>query len=187
MRYSLAEINLANYQNPYDAYTEGSVYTDNPLNLVAALYERAIDATQQAVRAIESRDIPSRTKAINKAYEILTELLVSLNHEKGGEVSQNLQRLYGYMQRQLIHGHAKQLAEPIAEVSSLLTTLLEGWRGAARSVTAQSSSSNATDSMKQPTQPAGATSTSVDSGYGGGYMSGYLDDPTARSDRAYSF
>jgi flagellin-specific chaperone FliS len=79
---------------------------------------------------LSARDILGRSKAINKAMAILTELLVSLDHEQGGEISQNLKRLYSYMQVQLLAAHARQVAEPIVEVSALLTTLLEGWRGA---------------------------------------------------------
>jgi flagellar protein FliS len=116
--------------NPYQAYTDGSIFSDNPLNLVVALYQGAIDATQQAESALRTGDILARSKAINKAISILTELLVSLDHKRGGEISQNLKRLYSYMQVRLLTAHARQEAEPIAEVAALLTTLLEGWRGA---------------------------------------------------------
>ncbi len=116
-------------QNPYQAYTDGSIFSDDPLNLVVALYQGALDATQQAELAVQAKDIPSRTKAINKAISILTELLVSLDIERGGEIAQNLRQLYVYMQKQLIDAHIRQVGEPIAEVSKLLTTLLEGWRG----------------------------------------------------------
>ena len=66
-----------------------------------------------------------RGRAINKANAIITELLISLDDERGGEISKNLKRLYCYMQTQLSKAHVKQLAEPIVEVAALLTTLLE--------------------------------------------------------------
>jgi flagellar protein FliS len=116
--------------NPYQAYTDGSIFSDNPLNLVVALYEGAITATRQAEAALQARDIWGRSKAINKAIAILTELLVSLDHERGGEISQNLKKLYDYMQVRLLEAHARQKAEPIVEVAGLLSTLLDGWRQA---------------------------------------------------------
>jgi flagellar protein FliS len=98
---------------------------------VVALYQGALDATHQAERAVRAGDIMGRGRAINKASAILSELLGSLDYERGGDISYNLKRLYSYMQVQLLTAHSRQLAEPIVEVSSLLATLLEGWRVAA--------------------------------------------------------
>ena len=122
---------MATDQNPYQAYTDGVVFSDNPLNLVVALYQGALDAIQQAKLALRSGDIMGRGKAINKANAILSELLASLDHERGGDISYNLKRLYSYMQVQLVSAHASQSAGPMVNVSCLLTTLLEGWRVAA--------------------------------------------------------
>jgi flagellar protein FliS len=102
--------------NLYQAYTEGRVFSENPLNLVVALYQGALDSARQAERCLASGDITGRSKAVNKALGIITELLVSLDHARGGEISQNLKRLYSYMQVRLLDAHAKQQAEPIVEV-----------------------------------------------------------------------
>lgn len=167
-------------QNPYQAYTDGSIFSDNPLNLVVALYQGALDATQQAELAVHAKDIPGRTKAINKAISILTELLVSLDVERGGEIGKNLRELYGYMQKQLITAHIRQVAEPITEVSKLLTTLLEGWRGVQTSATAE------------PPAPAyemaHVQNDSSDAYANGPIYGGYLEEGLAASARsAYSF
>jgi flagellar protein FliS len=108
---------------------------------VVALYHGAIDSVRQAERCIGSGDIVGRSKAVNKALGIITELLISLDHAKGGEISRNLKRLYSYMQVQLLDGHAKQKAEPISEVAQLLSVLLEGWEATSY----QQSSSEATN------------------------------------------
>ena len=173
---------MGNDQNPYQAYTDGSIYSENPLNLVVALYEGALEATQQAAHALSARDIPARTKAINKAIAILTELLVSLDHEKGGEISKNLAKLYNYMQVQLCAAHARQKPEPITEVSKLLATLLEGWRGAVvaqTSVPERAAVSFEVPLVKQHAAPAAYASAAV---YGG-----YMEDASALAGTAYSF
>jgi flagellar secretion chaperone FliS len=120
---------LSDY-NPYQAYEEGSVASQHPMRLVVALYEGALEAARAAARCVESGDILGRSKAVNKALRILTELLVSLDYEKGGEISLSLKRLYGYMQTRLIEAHARQAAGPLREVETLLGTLMVGWRGA---------------------------------------------------------
>lgn len=167
--------------NPYQAYTEGSIFSDSPLNLVVALYEGAIDATSQAESALRSGNIMGRSRAINKAISILTELLVSLDHERGGEISQNLERLYSYMQARLLAAHAHQAAEPIAEVSKLLATLLEGWRGARM---AQSSIAELAPAIA----PAAAESHSSVAYASASQYGGYQEDGFASfSNGAYSF
>jgi flagellar protein FliS len=117
---------LSDY-NPYQAYVEGSVSSQRPVRLVVALYEGALEATRNAARCLERGDIWGRSKAVNKTLAILTELLVSLDYEKGGEISLSLKRLYSYMQTRLLEAHARQAAEPVREVEKLLETLAQGW------------------------------------------------------------
>lgn len=144
--------------NPYQAYTEGSVLNTNPVRLVVLLYEGARDATQRAALCLEQRDIWGRGKAINKAIAILSELLLSLNDEKGGEISRNLRGLYLYMQKRLIEAHARQIAGPLTEVTKLLDTLLEGWRYAAGKQGAEQQSEPRPGRHRQhSTEQAGAT------------------------------
>jgi flagellar protein FliS len=174
-------MNVALDHNPYQAYTDGSVLSDNPLNLVVALYEGALDATRQAELAIQTRDILGRTKAINKAISILSELLASLDLERGGEIGRNLKRLYSYMQVRLLNAHARQVAEPIAEVSSLLATLLEGWRGAGKEPSAGTDRFPQVEQLDK--QMAASPAHSAAPFYGG-----YLEESTARGvGSAYSF
>src|SRR3954451_16571411 len=109
-------------------YAQSSLLEASPLQLVIALYEGAISATEQAKGALVSGDDFARSRSITKAVSVLAELMCSLDHEKGGEVSANLKRLYSYMQQRLLLAHATKSAEPMNEVVGLLTTLLESWR-----------------------------------------------------------
>jgi len=59
---------------------------------------------------------------------IVTELSLSLNHPAGGDVSKNLDELYGYSQKLLIQANAEQSDPPLAEVERLLSTLMEAWQ-----------------------------------------------------------
>ena len=115
------------YDELYKAYTDNNVLMASPMQLVVALYRGAIEAVEQARHALATEDIMGRSKFVCKAVDILGELLGSLDHEKGGEVSQRLASLYCYMQRRILEGHTRQADAPLAEVCSLLATLLEGW------------------------------------------------------------
>lgn len=115
-------------ENPYAAYAESSMVGANPLQLVTRSYEGAIKAVQQAQECLASGDIMGRSKAITKAVSILTELMISLDHKRGGEISANLKRLYSYMQQRLLLAHTQKKVEPLIEVVGLLSNLLEAWK-----------------------------------------------------------
>lgn len=119
-----------NDQSFYTMYAQSSLLEASPLQLVIALYEGAVDATEQAKAALASGEDMVRSRSITKAVSILAELMCSLDHEKGGEISANLKRLYSYMQQRLLLAHATKNAEPMNEVVRLLSTMLESWRQA---------------------------------------------------------
>jgi flagellar secretion chaperone FliS len=125
----------------------------SPLQLVTRSYEGAIGAVQQARQCFASGDIMGRSKAITKAVSILTELMISLDHKKGGEISTNLKRLYSYMQQRLLMAHAQKQIEPLVEVIGLLSSLLEAWKTAEQKSAAevQSSESQALVVANAPT------------------------------------
>src|SRR5947199_2941440 len=111
-------------------YEQSSLLEASPLQLVIALYDGAVSATEQAKAALASGEDMLRSRSITKAVSILAELMCSLDVEKGGEISANLKRLYSYMQQRLLLAHATKSAEPMNEVLGLLSTLLESWRQA---------------------------------------------------------
>jgi flagellar secretion chaperone FliS len=111
----------------YQTYINNGVVGSSPVQLVVAMYEKAIACTQQARSCLESGDVWGRAKAISRAVSILTELIASLDPEVGGELGPNLDRLYHYMQRRLQEAHIKKSAEPLTEVEGLLKNLLTAW------------------------------------------------------------
>ncbi|HZT39353.1 MAG TPA: flagellar export chaperone FliS [Bryobacteraceae bacterium] len=108
-------------------YLESEVMTASPVGLIRLLYRGAVDAVRAARACLKSGDITERSAQITKAGRILTELAVSLDHAKGGEISRGLAELYDYMQRRLNEANFHQTEPPLAEVEGLLTTLLEAW------------------------------------------------------------
>jgi flagellar protein FliS len=112
----------------YNQYLESEVMTADPVKLVCMLYRGAIEATAAARRHLRAGEIRERSRQITRAFEILQELSQSLDPAQ--EISIRLSDLYAYMQSRLLEANVKQIEEPLAEVENLLSTLLEGWRGA---------------------------------------------------------
>jgi flagellar protein FliS len=112
---------------PQDAYLESRILTAEPLELVRMLYRGAVDATRRSRAHLAGGRIAERSREICRALALISELSGSLDHARGGSISANLAALYDYLQRRLLEANAGQKAEPLAEVESLLTTLLTGW------------------------------------------------------------
>lgn len=169
------------YSDPYQAYAEGSLLNSDPVRLVISLYEGAIKSARQARECLKAGDIRGRSQSITRVVQILAELMASLDHEKGGEVSQNLKRLYSYMQGRLLEAHAKKAEEPIVEVEQLLSTLLEGWQGVAES---QQAALRSEMHVQKPSamQESGADTSKQEPGYGG-----YFDRTPVASELAFTF
>lgn len=162
------------YSDAYRAYAQESLLSSDPVRLTISLYEGAIRCCEQAKQCIETGDILGRSRAINSAIRILSELIVSLDHEKGGEISQRLKTLYAYMQAKLVEAHAKQAREPITEVADLLKTILAGWQQLPASTTA-------------PGCVSGTSEPSTVSRQDHAVYGGYFYSPTPEPELAVSF
>jgi flagellar protein FliS len=117
------------WQNGHDAYLESRILSADPIELVNLLYQACTGAVREARHHLAAGDIAARSRSISKASEILVELTSSLDHERGGEISQRLGQLYDYMLRRLTEGNFQQSDAPLAEVLGLLSTLTEAWEG----------------------------------------------------------
>jgi flagellar protein FliS len=115
------------WQNAHDAYIESRVLSADPLELVHLLYQACTESVREARHHLAADDIAARCRCISKAHGILAELTAALDHERGGDLSQRLARLYDYMQRRLLEANLRQEDAPMGEVLGLLSTLAEGW------------------------------------------------------------
>jgi flagellar secretion chaperone FliS len=117
------------WNNGHDAYLESRVLSADPIELVNMLYQGGMQAVREARLHLAEGRIAERSREITKACQIVIELAVSLNHERGGEISRRLALLYDYMHRRLLEANMRQSDEPLADVLGLLSTLSEGWEG----------------------------------------------------------
>lgn len=108
-------------------YLEMKVQTATPEALVVMLYEGAIRFLKLAVNEMAEKDWHEAHKNIIKAQNIVNELNISLDHTKGGEVADNLKRIYDYMNSRLIEANIKKDARPVNECVSLLNNLSTAW------------------------------------------------------------
>jgi flagellar secretion chaperone FliS len=115
---------LAQYQQ---VNTQSAVEGASPHRLIQMLMEGALQRLAEAKGAIQRNKANVKGEAIGKAISIVSGLRDALNIEVGGEMAQNLDDLYDYMQRQLLQSNLKDDENIIEEVIGLIRTIKSGW------------------------------------------------------------
>lgn len=112
--------------NPYQKYQNNSVNTASPGELTLMLYNGCLKFIHQAKKAIEENNIESKNTNIQKAQNIISELMVTLNMESS--VSQNLMSLYDYLNRRLMEANIKNDVAILSEVEGFVADFRDTWK-----------------------------------------------------------
>ncbi|MBL4711603.1 MAG: flagellar export chaperone FliS [Gammaproteobacteria bacterium] len=114
-----------------DAYTQVNKYsgvTDaSPHRLVQMLLEGALEKIARVSGMLKRGDTTKKGETIGQVIAIIGGLRSSLNKEAGGDMAENLDRLYDYMERQLLQANIHSDVSILDEVSSLLREIKAGW------------------------------------------------------------
>lgn len=127
------------YQNAYSAYQKNNVTTASQGRLVVLLYEGAVKNLKGAINLFENdgtvkaSNIEGFGKFLQKAQAIITELQVSLDMEKGGEIASNLMALYIFFNKQLTEANIKKDKDVLDSILKMMKDLCESWTQAAAS------------------------------------------------------
>lgn len=111
-------------------YRNNQIMTASPEQILIMLFDGAIRFVHQAGQAIEEGRIADKAVAINKAIAIVTEFSNTLNFEVGGEIAEDLYRLYDFVIRELVAVNARSDAKRLVAVERILLDLREGFVGA---------------------------------------------------------
>jgi len=117
-------------QNGIRSYRKTNVVTADPGKLVIMCYEGAIDNLIIAKQKMAAKEYEGKSHAVKKAQDIIDELLYSLDFEKGGIMAKNLESLYNYMTRRIIHADLNRDMAAFDEVVGMLRELLSAWEQA---------------------------------------------------------
>lgn len=126
------------------AYKETAVRTASGGKMILMLYDAAIRQMDTAVEHIESgtKQLDLINTAVLKAQDIITELMVSLDFEKGAELAPKLFELYRFFNEQLMEANLKKDPEPLRSVRSMMGELREAWSRIVPTTTVQGRNQN---------------------------------------------
>ena len=114
--------------NPYQKYKTNAILSASREQILLMLYEGAIRFTKQALEAAESNRIADRGRLILRAYDIVLELQVSLDHKIGGDLSRQLDQLYTYTLDQFTKANMTGDTAALKSAIKVLENLYDGWQ-----------------------------------------------------------
>lgn len=114
----------------------GNLAEASPYQVVQVMLETVLCRIAEASGHIERGEIAQKGEKIGKALAIIEALTLGLDKERGGEVAQNLERLYDYASRTLLKANLENRPELLKEVNSLMREIKLGWDGIAEAAKA---------------------------------------------------
>ena len=108
-------------------YLEGRIRSAHPVEIVAMLFQVAIDNLNLAIEHLKTRDHFARSRAVTRAEEAVHELLTALDHSVFPSFSRTAADLYHYALRRITVGHANQSEQALREALAALSPLASAW------------------------------------------------------------
>ena len=134
------------YNNALETYKETRIKTASQGQLIIMLYNEAVRQLDKALNVfemkVEGKKDPGRieiiSKSIVKTQEIISELMVSLDFEQGGDIAKNLFSLYTWFNRELMEANINQDAQRIKKIYIQIEQLRNAWQEIVASNTVES-------------------------------------------------
>ena len=122
-----------NYKKMTDAYqtTERNaiVETEDPHQLVLVMFDALIKSIEVYVDNLDVKtaDLELRSKHFSRALTIIYSLQSSLDFEKGGDISNNLFRIYEYSRQQLITDLKNGKLNGVTNAIHIIKEIADAW------------------------------------------------------------
>jgi flagellar protein FliS len=113
------------------AYRQTSVLGSSREQLVVLMYEHLLASLRRAGQQIRDSDIEGRVTSMARASDIITELLATLDFERGGDIASRLSALYAYFLNEISQISRRPDAERLERMTALVASLHESWVAAA--------------------------------------------------------
>jgi len=111
----------------HQAYKDNEVSTGSNLKLVMLMYDGVIRFLKECKNKIEENDIAGRGIYLSKAQQIINELQGSLNSQKGGEVAEQLEKVYSLVISKLTQANISGDVELVDQSIQILEELRLAW------------------------------------------------------------
>lgn len=116
-------------QNRLNAYKETNIKTASQGKIIIMLYDEALRQINVAIEMINAgpQEYDKANNAVLRAQDVVTELMVSLDFEKGGEIAQGLFNLYMFFNQHMMEANLKKDVSMLKSVHGHLNELRGAW------------------------------------------------------------
>ncbi len=104
------------------------VATADNVQLIQMLFDGLTESLSSAKGHIHNNAIEEKSKALSRAGRIVVGLQGALDFDRGGELAHNLNDLYAYVTRRLLHINAYNDLTALEEVQSLINDITDAWK-----------------------------------------------------------
>lgn len=105
----------------------GVASADN-VQLIQMLFDGFLESLSVAKGHMQNHSVEEKSKSISRASRIVVGLQGALDFQRGGELAQNLNDLYGYVLRRLLHINAHNDLDALDEVYTLMRDVSDAWQ-----------------------------------------------------------
>lgn len=112
---------------PFNQYQNTQVTTASPEKILLMLYDGAVNFSRMAHDRMNRGDIGGKGIYIGKALGIVMELMNTLNHDAGGEIAGNLERLYAYIVSEFTNANINNDMKSLENAITILADLRDTW------------------------------------------------------------
>ena len=122
------------YGSVTSQYLEAEILSRPKEWLVPLIYEHLISALTRARVQIEKGDLEGKAVSLQKASDIVFELLIALDRERGGELATQLASVYNFLAAEILTVGRTMDTAYLKRLTAIVTELHEAWVQAAEQV-----------------------------------------------------
>lgn len=122
------------YASQTASYREMEIHAASPEKLLVIVFEQLVVQLDRARIAMERKDIELRVVSLRRARNLVTELLTTLDFEKGGALADQLSDIYVYMLYELVDIGQRGDLRVMGKLVNIAKELRDGFVGAAAQV-----------------------------------------------------
>ena len=112
-----------------DVKVTTGVASADGVQLIQTLFDGLLESLAATKGHIQNGAIVEKGKSIARASRIVIGLQGALDFERGGDLANNLNELYGYVTRRLLHVNARNDLDALEEIFGLMNEIRTAWEG----------------------------------------------------------
>ncbi len=118
---------MNHHSQPIDRYLVQRVMAASPVQQAALLMEGGQRFLGKAIKAMEQGDYYEMGRCLSRVTEIINEATLRLNHEDGGELVENLVKVYDWWTWEVFEASSIKDGDRLAAVSRHMGEIRQAW------------------------------------------------------------